>query len=207
MTRRLRSFALAVAVAIPAVAGGGEPSNEPGAKPEVLVEATRHGGWGAPVLHATTLRGRPALFVGGRGGWLIDGRLTIGGGGLGLASRIPAPAAVHRPGESLDLEMGYGGAWVEYTFAPLRLVHVSLGALVGGGELSLRFRDGGALGSRKDAFFVTEPVLLAELNVTPWARVDVGGAYRWIVGADMAGLSYGDVAGPSVLAAVKFGKF
>jgi hypothetical protein len=49
---------------------------------------------------------------------------------------------VEGPGEDLDLKMGYGGAWLEYTVSPVRLLHVSVGALVVGGSVSLAFRDG-----------------------------------------------------------------
>lgn len=52
-----------------------------------------------------------------------------------------------------------------------------------------------------------EPAVVAELNLAEHVRVNLGAAYRWIPGAHMAGLSYSDVAGFSVVAAVKFGKF
>jgi hypothetical protein len=209
---RLTSCALASLVVLSSPVGAeeggaGKPSPEPEA--EVLIpKSSRSGGWGAPVVHVTTIRDRAAVLVGGRGGWLLDGRLTIGGGGFGLASEIAAPPAAQVAGErQLDLELGYGGAWLEYTFAPLKLLHLSVGALVGGGSVGLKFRHGGSYGSGNDGFFVMEPVALAELNLASFARLDLGVAYRWIVGADMPGLSYSDVAGFSGLVAVKFGWF
>lgn len=210
MTHLFRQCVLALALlSSPAAARGeGPPAQGPEPEPEVLIRRNaRHGGWGAPVVHLSTVRDRAAVFVGGRGGWLIDGRFTIGGGGFGLASRIPAPPAVQGPGEDLDLQMGYGGGWLEYTFSPLRLVHVSVGTLVGGGSLSLNWHDGGSYGSRDDGFFVAEPAALAELNLASFVRANLGLAYRWVVGADMPGVSYSDVAGFSVVAALKFGKF
>jgi hypothetical protein len=201
--------ALLVVVSSPAAAQEASPPKQaPEPEPEVLItKNARHGGWGGPAVQISTVRDRTAVFVGARGGWLIDGRLTLGGGGFGLANGIPAPAAVQTAPQELDLEMGYGGGWVEYTFSPLRLVHVSIGTLVGGGGLSLRFHDGGSLGSGSDAFFVVEPVVVAELNLASFARADLGAAYRWVTGVDMAGLSYSDVAGFSVVALLKFGKF
>jgi hypothetical protein len=212
MTRATTFFAAALLAIVspPALAedgGAGKPSPEPEA--EVLIpRSARHGGWGAPVVQVSTVRDRAAVLAGGRGGWLLDGRLTLGGGGMGLATEIPAPAAAQVPGERrLDLEMGYGGGWIEYTFSPLRLVHVSVGALVGGGGVSLKFRHGGSYGSGSDAFFVAEPTVAAELNLARFVRLDLGLAYRWIVGANMPGLSYSDVAGVSGVLALKFGKF
>jgi hypothetical protein len=201
---------LVLAVSPPALAqdGGAPPESPKEPEPEVLIKkGVRHGGWGGPVMHVSSLRDRAAVFVGGRGGWLIDGRFTIGGGGFGLTNRIPAPGGVGRPGESLDLQMGYGGGWLEYTFRPLKLVHLSAGLLIGGGEFSLRFRHGGAYGSGNDGFFILEPALMAELNLAKVVRADVGVAYRWIAGADMGDLSYSDVSGPSAVVAFKFGKF
>lgn len=193
----------------PALAQGADaPKDTQEAEPEVLIKKTaRHGGWGGPVVHISTVRDRAAVFLGGRGGWLLDGRFTIGGGGFGLTNRIPAPPAVEGPGEDLELKMGYGGAWLEYTASPVRLLHVSVGALVGGGSVSLAFRDGGSYGSRSDDFFITEPAIVGELNLARAVRLDLGVAYRWIVGADMDGLSYSDVAGFSAVAMLKFGKF
>jgi hypothetical protein len=202
----LQLLLLASAPALAQAAAPPESPAEP--EPEVLIKkGVRHGGWGGPVLHVSTVRDRAAILVGGRGGWLIDGRFTIGGGGFGLTNSIRAPDAAQVPGqEPLDLRMGYGGGWLEYTFAPLKLVHLSAGVLIGGGEVSLAFRHGGAYG-RNDGFFVAEPTLVAELNLAKHVRVDVGAAYRWIAGADLPGLSVSDVSGPSGVLVFKFGKF
>lgn len=199
---------LLLAVMSPALAqrAAAEENDEP--EPEVVVKETgRHGGWIAPVVQLSTVRDRAAVFAGGRGGWLFDGRFTLGGGGLGLVNRIPAPAAVEGPGEELELEMGYGGVWLEYAFAPVRVLHVAIGTLVGGGGLSLAFRDGGSYGSGSESFFVAEPAVMGELNLARSLRVDLGVAYRWIVGVDMEGLSHSDIAGFSAVAVLKFGKF
>ena len=188
--------------------GDGSAQESPRSEPEVLIGRTaRNGGWGAPVVQVSTIRDRAAVFLGGRGGWLLDGRLTLGGGAFGLVSSIPAPPAAGKPGENLDLRMGYGGAWIEYTFAPLRLLHVSVGTLLGGGSLSLAWHDGGSYGSGTRGFFVGEPAVLAELNLAEHVRLNLGAAYRWIPGAHLQGLSYSDLSGFSLVAAVKFGKF
>jgi hypothetical protein len=210
MIRWIMRWLLAVSLAVTSTAAAGDPgpASTAASDPELLIPAgARHGGWGGPVVLVSTVRDRAALLVGGRGGWLIDGRFTIGGGGFGLANRIPAPAEVQGAGERLDLELGYGGGWLEYTFRPVRLVHVSVGALVGGGGVSLRFHRGGSEGSDTDAFFVVEPTVMAELNLARPVRAIVGVSYRVIAGADMPGLSYSDLSGPSAVFAVKFGSF
>ncbi len=96
-----------------ALAQNAPPQGRPEPEPEVLLGGTGHnGGWGAPVVHVTTVRDRAAVFLGGRGGWLLDGRVTIGGGGFGLVTPVPAPPEAGKAGEDLDLAMAYGGAWM-----------------------------------------------------------------------------------------------
>jgi hypothetical protein len=173
MTHSIERCMLVLLVVVSSPAGAETPEQSPEPEAEVLIPRTaRHGGWGGPVVQISTVRDRAAVFVGGRGGWLLDGRLTIGGGGFGLTNRIPAPAAVQGPGEEIDLKMGYGGGWLEYTLSPLRLVHVSVGTLIGGGGVSLAWRHGGSYGSRSDAFFVAEPAVMAELNLAKSVRLD-----------------------------------
>lgn len=210
MSHLLGSLAASLLLLAPPAALAQEehpPTVKPEPEPEVLLGGTGHdGGWGAPVAEVTTVRDRAAVLLGGRGGWLLDGRLTLGGGGFALVTPVPAPPGAGKPGELLELQMGYGGVWVEYTISPLRLLHASVGTLIGGGGVSLNWQGGGSYGSGT-SFFVTEPAVVAELNLAKHVRLDVGGAYRWIFGARMAGLSSADVAGFSALVAVKFGKF
>jgi hypothetical protein len=101
------------------------------------------GGFGGPMLAYTRIRGDAAVLVGGRGGWLINHRLVIGGGGWGVANRVSVPAGATAADADHQLTVGYGGFWTEYVVAPGRLVHGSVGLLIGAGGLSYtRFRGG-----------------------------------------------------------------
>jgi hypothetical protein len=207
MLRRNTRWLAAIVLAFPVLARAADPppSSE---EPEVLLpRGARHGGWGGPAVTVTTVRDRGAVFLGARGGWLIDGRFTLGGAGFGMVNRIPAPDAAEPAGRELELEMGYGGAWLEYTFAPLRLLHVSFGVLVGGGGLTLVVPDGGSYDGDGDAFFALEPAVTAELNLATFMRLDLGASYRWISGIDTPGLSGTDLSAPAAIAVLKFGKF
>jgi hypothetical protein len=172
---------------------------------EVLIPPdAESGGWGAPIVQLSRVRDRAAVLAGGRGGWLIARRLTIGGGGCGLVTRIPAPPALQSAAGDNHLQLGYGGLWLEYAVQPLRFVHFTFGTLIGGGGLVLQ-ENGSTL--RDDQFFVLEPTAAVELNVSRSVRADLGVAYRWIVGARMPGVSQADVSGVSLVAVVKFGTF
>ena len=47
-----------------------------------------HGGWGGFTLGYTKIAGKDAFLSGGRGGWLIDHRFTLGLAGYGFFSNI-----------------------------------------------------------------------------------------------------------------------
>jgi hypothetical protein len=55
--------------------------------------------------------------------------------------------------------------------------------------------------------FVIEPSLLAELNVTNFLRLAVGGGYRFATGVELSGLTNADLSGVSVSVNLKFGSF
>jgi hypothetical protein len=205
MAHRLRLVVLALlaAAALPAAADSLPARGEPDlAAPEGI----RHGGWGGPAVQATTVRKEAAVLVGARGGWLIDGRVTIGGGGYGLATSVDAPPTAARPARTHELQMGYGGLWLEYTFAPAEILHVSVGSLLGGGTLAVT-RSSATDVVDRDGFYAVEPSTTIELNLASFVRVDAGVTYRWVIGERIEGLADSDVSGFGLLAAVKIGKF
>jgi hypothetical protein len=48
------------------------------------------GGFGGPVLKVTSINGENAVMIGGRGGWIINHSLVLGGGGYGLVTEVKA---------------------------------------------------------------------------------------------------------------------
>lgn len=185
-----------------------------------------HGGFGGPVLKLTRIKGETGIMVGGYGGWLIDHTLMLGAGGYGLATDIRAersaellydvPAA--RP---LYLDLGYGGGIVELILRSNDLVHAYANLLVGAGAVSYRrsWREIGLHDTRYndeddyhyggyDAFFVLEPSVNLELNVTTWMRASAGVSYRYVTGIGMLnGVSNADLTGLSGQLTLKFGAF
>ncbi len=187
-----------------------------------------HGGFGGPAVKFTSIKGEFGVMVGGYGGWLIDHTLMLGAGGYGLATDIRAarsaellydvPAA--RP---LYLDLGYGGGIVEVILRSDDLVHAYANVLVGAGYASYRrswreirlhdqpradddddqYHFGGY-----DAFFVLEPSVNAELNMTSWMRLGAGVSYRYVSGIGMLdGITNADLKGFSGQMTLKFGAF
>lgn len=168
------------------------------------------GGYGGPVLSYSRVLGRDALFFGGRGGWIVNHSFVLGAGGFALANRLPPPAGAPDIGEELKTELGYGGIWLEYIFLPGKLVHGSIGALLGGGSVAysrVRRIERQAREVESDVIFVAEPVISLELNVSRFLRLAAGGGYRYAGSVNLTGLRREDVSGFTGSVMLKFGRF
>lgn len=84
-----------------------------------------NGGFGGPVVKFTSVNGQAAVMFGGRGGWIIDHSLLLGGGAYSVASEVDAPAGVLPLEGPLDVEFGYIGFEIEYVVRPMTLWHYS----------------------------------------------------------------------------------
>ena len=167
---------------------------------------TSHGGFGGPVVKIGDVAGSTGIWVGGRGGWIIsfDGRhsLSIGGGGYGLASNHESPSVTE-----MYAVNGYGGFEVEYTRSSHRLTHFTISSLIGAGGVSLRDQHHQNINEDVEPYFVFEPGLHAELNVTNFFRIAAGATYRFTNGIDYAGFTDQDFSGINGVLTLKFGKF
>lgn len=165
-----------------------------------------HGGFGGPGVKIGEVAGDPGVWVGGRGGWIINfdnnHTLSLGGGGYGLVTD-------HRSSIDPDLYAmaGYGGVDFEYTNQSYRLVHFTVSTLIGGGGLMLRERNFEEVIDETDSFFVFEPGATVELNVTHFFRIGAGVSYRLTSGISRFGYSDSDFSGLNGMFTFKFGKF
>ena len=196
---------LAVLIAFPALAQDEET---------LLTGEITHGGFGGPVVKFTRLDGEFGLLIGGRGGWIINHSFVIGGGGYGLVNSIPGPEGIPMMMEPL-LTVGYGGFEMEYVHHSGKLIHSSLNLLIGGGGAGYHekanedwdFGNDSQNNPTWDSFFIAEPGIAVELNITSFFRIGAGGSYRFVSGIEKNGLTNEDIGGPSVVLTFKFGKF
>ena len=184
------------------------------------------GGFGGPVIKVSTLNDKTALMVGGKGGWIINHKFSIGGGGYGQVLNISAPkeAIAEYPypngtARDLNIEFGYGGFIMEYIGGWDKIVHYSVTSLIGAGGISYYDEiydddddydddwDSRHFNLDDDAFFVFEPGINAEMNITKWFRVNAGVSYLLVQGVDLVGLDDSDVGGLTGTLTFKFGKF
>ena len=161
------------------------------------------GGFGAPVVKYTQIKGEPALLVGGRGGWIINHTFVIGGGGYGLVNNILGnpPYALYSDPQIVSqlwplittyITFGYGGLELEYIIQSDQLLHFSVYTLIGAGAITYRNGDYRPIlvdyDYPSDAFFVLEPAVNAELNVASFMRISAGFSYRFISGVKLGDL-------------------
>ncbi|NMO16195.1 hypothetical protein HPC49_34680 [Pyxidicoccus fallax] len=198
---------LGTAASAGTVPAASEPRPEPRPEQRTLLDGEReYGGYGGPSATYSRMLGKNVLLVGGRGAWLIDRRFAVGAAVNGL---IPTRAAFPvGTNERYDLRLGYGGLWLEYVFTPHRVLHSTVGVLLGGGWLnrrSGRFAGEETLGV--DALFVTEPSVMTEVNVTGFFRIGAGVSYRYMGGVDLEGLESSDLSAFAGTLYLKFGSF
>jgi hypothetical protein len=186
---------------------------------ETLLEGgIESGGFGGPVVKFTQIKNEFGVLVGGYGGWLINHTVMLGGGGYGLVNKIRASDEAQEfyrsfTGRPINIEMGYGGVVLEYINSSNSLVHFAFNALIGAGGVSYKEREDNDWewndnnNGPTDAFFIVEPEFKAELNITAFLRINVGGSYRFVSGINITGLKNSDIAGPSANITFKFGKF
>lgn len=75
----------------------------------LLKSEGERGGFGGPVIKFTSVNGQAAILVGGRGGWIFDHSLAIGGGAYTVVNEIDAPKDALPLEGPLDIEFGYLG--------------------------------------------------------------------------------------------------
>ena len=115
------------------------------------------------------------------------------------------------------LKGGFGGALLEYTLFPRSLVHVSFPLMIGMGYLYwdyAKHSNPGTSGNTfyhhntyGDCFFVIEPGVKAEMNLSKMFRIGLGVSYRWAPDLDLRYASDGLINQFNIKLGLKFGKF
>jgi hypothetical protein len=174
-----------------------------------------HGGFGALVVKFTPINKHLGVLVGGRGGWIINHTFSLGLAGYGLANNVKTRTVGLFGPQYID--MGYGGLDLEYINESDRLVHFSVHTLIGAGAVGSRTADWTNYSwsmygrndweDERDVFFVFEPGVNLDLNMTTWFRTSLGAGYRFVSGVSSDLAHNSDLAGPSVMLSFRFGSF
>ena len=177
---------------------------------ETLIKGdVEHGGYGGPLVKFGQIHGDLGVAAGGKGGWIINHTFSIGGAGYGFSNDIIVGKDAN--GKNLYLHAGYGGFLVEYISNSDDLIHTTYSLLIGAGGANVSLNRMGDIPDPEDksadAFFVVEPEVNLDVNITKWMRGSVGAGYRFVSGVNLPGVSNSDLAGPTLQLVLKFGKF
>jgi len=160
------------------------------------------------------------FLMGGRLGFIFNEKYSIGLGGYGLVTEHTTPYGTGILDPNYDpnakIGFGYGGLVFEYTIFNKKLIHFNIPVLVGGGVASL-YKDvvideeewtwDDFTTYESSGFFVVEPGVNIEVNVTKFMRFDLGASYRLVQFTEMDYLTNKDLSNLSVNASLKFGIF
>jgi len=173
-----------------------------------------HGGYGGPVFKYTNIgpNQTAGFLVGGQGGWIIDHKFVIGGGGYGLASSVNADwyEVTNFAGEPEPyvLDFSYGGLLLAFIGNSDNLIHYEIFSILGGGGINYRLKNEiNTTSDFGDGIFVAEPGINVMLNVTSFFRVGIGATYRYVQDVDLIGLTNEDLTNFSGQIILKFGAF
>lgn len=173
-------------------------------------------GFGALDVKVGDFKGERALMMGAYGGLIINRRYLLGLAGYGLGTNIEFDGNI--PGETeikpLNLHGGYGGVLIGVTIAPKELIHISMPIILGAGALEVSDKDffvnnpaDSEFTVEDSAFFIVEPGLELEFNITKYFRFGVGATYRHIAGTDLINVIDDDLRGVSAMMSFRFGRF
>ncbi len=169
----------------------------------------RVGGFGAPTIKFTTFDDKMGVLLGGYAGVMLNSKLMLGAGAYALVNNIEAPRT-NTSDPALYWNMWYTGFVPEYTFKSNKLFHTAVGALIGGGGVMKNERyKGYDQNTTQDysGFFVAEPHVNFEMNITSYLRIGIGGSYRFVTGSSSQGITDQKLSGPAAHFTIKAGKF
>lgn len=144
-------------------------------------------GYGGPSVMFGRINDQTAVYVGGKGGVIINNSFVLGAGGYGLVAPLKTETLTGNqqvPDDDRYTFLGFGGFLCEYYLFPKKLVTYSAGLLIGGG--SLYYADSEAEEDYADesgtTFFATHPELCVLVNFARFFRMGAGVGYLYTKG-------------------------
>ncbi len=187
-------------------------------------DSIKYGFYMGPVLKVSPVNDVFGVWIGGKGGIMIDHKLMIGGAGYGLTtySRFDKTYPDYTNNDSLqtfNIATGYGGMLFEYTVMSYKAIHLSIPVLIGGGGAAVNYRydydhnnlNGVVHGFNRtyehSSYFIVEPGVDIEFNILKHFRIDLGASYRLATGSNLNLVNDKQLSGYSMNMGLKFGFF
>ncbi|NQZ75582.1 MAG: hypothetical protein HRT61_05640 [Ekhidna sp.] len=172
--------------------------------------------FGALDLKISDFKDERGLLVGAYGGFIINRRYLFGVAAYGLVTNMEFDGIV--PGQvdtkQLNLNGGYGGILIGGTIAHKELVHISIPIVLGAGSLEVVDRDffinnpaDSEFTVENSVYFVAEPGIELEFNITKYFRLGAGATYRHVSGLELDNVEDEDISGTTAMLSFRFGRF
>ncbi len=173
-----------------------------------------NGAYGALTFAYSQIDGKDAFISGARGAFIFDHSLAIGLGGYGFVNNLDYYYYYENHPLNYTLAGGYGGIFVEPIVAGKKAVHLSFPVLFGMGGVAL-IEDYGWQSWEydpfneldHDVFFVIEPAVELEFNLTRWFTTAATLSYRYTSNIDLYETDANVLNGLNFGLTCKFGKF
>ncbi len=190
-------------------------SNDPNEVKSLLSKDNDIKGFGGVDVKVGIVNSDRTLLTGGYGGVIINKHYIFGLAGYGLSTKnnfngIP-------PGQDSEKELhlygGYGGFLIGGVLFPKEVIHINIPILLGAGNFEVSdenyFNNGidTDFTIDKSAFFVIEPGIQLEANITGNLRLGIGATYRMIQAIDLLHLNDEDLSDYTVALSLRFGRF
>ncbi|MFO7658150.1 MAG: hypothetical protein R6W78_13910 [Bacteroidales bacterium] len=138
------------------------------------------GGYGGLSILYSEINGKDGFCFGARGAAIMGHSFALGFGGSGFVTDIFFDNAL---ATDVSIAGGYGGLFFEPIILPKFPVHVAIPVLIGVGgvvysSVSDKWNQDWFV-EDSEAFFVVEPGVELELNVTKFFRFSLGAYYRY----------------------------
>ncbi len=145
----------------------------------VCGQESQHGGYFSPILRLTNFNNQLGYIGGGRGMWVINSHLSIGGGFYGL---INSPNAHTKTSDGKDYltDLTYGGLEFEYIIYPLRKAYISLSVLCAGAGIKINPPSDNYQKYYGGDFLIMEPMLTVGYIFGEYTTFQIGISYRSI---------------------------
>ncbi len=183
-------------------------------------EQITYGGYGALSMGYSQIADYNAFTFGVQGAWVIGHGVAIGFAGRAFITETAIDIVSYDDWASIG--GGYGGFFIEPIFFGKQPIHfttpviIGMGAVSYGGRTEYEHYDYNE-NNEWDEFFIVEPGIEVELNITRFFRLAAGVSYRFasdvkLVARDFMGgeqivLSDSDMNSLNFKLAFKFGKF
>lgn len=192
-------------------------SHNPDEIKSLLGKGNQTSGFGGGDIRITDINDSRSLLVGAYGGIIVNRNYYLGLAGYGLVTNNEFTGLIPTDPEpeekKLNIYGGYGGLLFGFTLWTKEPVHLNVPILIGAGSLEVVDRNffnnnyDTDFTIERSAFFVVDPALQLEFNVTEHFRLAAGASYRYVQGLELANIVDEDITGISAIVSLKFGQF